>query len=257
MPQSLVIDEKTATDKYAHFTAAPFQSGFGHTIGNALRRVLLSSLEGSAISAVRIDGVSHEFTTLPNVVEDVTEIILNLKKVKLNLHADPPKTLEIRKSKAGPVTAADIVSDGTVEILNPIRSSAPGQGHPLQGRDRDREGSRLDSAEKNKRPDHPLGTILVDCLFSPVTHVRYQIGQARVGEETEMDSLIIEVWTDGRIAPKDASRGPRGSSRTTSAPSLATSSEKRTPSPPSAKRSRSSSSSWRRTSKPSTSPSAR
>lgn len=118
MPQSLVMEEHTATDTYAKFIAAPFQSGFGHTIGNSLRRVLLSSLEGSAISAVRIEGVSHEFTTLPNVAEDITEIILNLKKVKLNLHTDPPKTLEIKKSVAGPVTAGDIITGGTVEVLN-------------------------------------------------------------------------------------------------------------------------------------------
>ena len=205
MPQSLVIDEKTATDKYSHFVAAPFQSGYGHTIGNALRRVLLSSLEGSAISAVRIDGVSHEFTTLPNVVEDVTEIILNLKRIKLNLHADPPKTLEIRKAKAGPVTAADIVSDGTVEILNPEQTICTlDKDIPFRAEIEISKGRGWVPAEKNKRPDHPLGTILVDCLFSPVTHVRYQIGQARVGEETEMDSLIIEVWTDGRVTPKEA-----------------------------------------------------
>jgi len=205
MPQSLVVDEKTATDKYAKFTAAPFQSGFGHTIGNALRRVLLSSLEGSAISAVRIDGVSHEFATLPSVVEDVTEIILNLKKVKLNLHADPPKTLEVRKNKAGAVTAADIVSDGTVEVLNPEQVICTlDKDMPFRAEIEISKGRGWVPAEKNKRPDHPLGTILVDCLFSPVTHVRYQIGAARVGEETEMDSLILEVWTDGRVTPKEA-----------------------------------------------------
>ncbi len=205
MPQSLVIDEKTATDKYAKFTAAPFQSGFGHTIGNSLRRVLLSSLEGSAISAVRIDGVSHEFATLQSVVEDVTEIILNLKKVKLNLHSDPPKTLEVRRNKAGAVTAADIVSDGTVEVLNPEQVICTlDKDMPFRAEIEIGKGRGWVPAEKNKRPDHPLGTILVDCLFSPVTHVRYQIGAARVGEETEMDSLILEVWTDGRVTPKEA-----------------------------------------------------
>ena len=119
MPNSVEMERETATDKYAKFVASPFQSGFGHTVGNALRRVLLSSLEGSAISAVRIDGTTHEFSSLPNVVEDVTEIILNLKKVKLKLHDDTIKTLEIKKNEAGPVTASDIINDGTVDIINP------------------------------------------------------------------------------------------------------------------------------------------
>lgn len=205
MPQSLVMEESSATDKYAKFIAAPFQSGFGHTIGNSLRRVLLSSLEGSAISAVRIDGASHEFTTLPNIVEDVTEIILNLKKVKLNLHVDPPKTLEIRKAKAGPVTAADIICDGTVEVLTPDQVICTlDKDIPFRAEIEVSKGRGWCPAEKNKNPNHPLGTIPVDCLFSPVTHVRYQVGAARVGEETEMDSLILEISTDGRIAPKDA-----------------------------------------------------
>lgn len=205
MPQSLVIDEATATNKYAKFVAAPFQSGFGHTIGNALRRVLLSSLEGQAISAVRIDGASHEFASLPSVIEDVAEIILNLKKVKLNLNSDQPRTLEIRKKKAGPVLAADICCDGTVEILNPEQVICTlDKDVQFRAEIEIAKGRGWCPAEKNKRPDHPLGTILVDCLFSPVTHVRYQVGAARVGEETEMDSLTLEIYTDGRISPKDA-----------------------------------------------------
>ncbi|MFA7230491.1 MAG: DNA-directed RNA polymerase subunit alpha, partial [Victivallaceae bacterium] len=119
MPQSIVVEEGTVTDRYAKFIAAPLQCGFGHTLGNSLRRVLLSSLEGAAISAVRIDGASHEFASLPNMVEDVTEIVLNLKNVRLSLHSDLSKTLEIKKDKGGIVTAANIVTDGTVEILNP------------------------------------------------------------------------------------------------------------------------------------------
>lgn len=209
MPQSLVVDEATATDKYVKFTAAPFQSGFGHTVGNALRRVLLSSLEGSAISAVRIDGTTHEFSSLPNVLEDVTEIILNLKKVKLNLHTDQFKTLEIRKRKAGPVTAADIITDGTVEVLNPEQVICTlDKDVPFRSEIEISKGRGWCPAEKNKRPDHPLGTILVDCLFSPVTHVRYQVGAARVGEETEMDSLVLEIHTDGRVTPQDAMERP-------------------------------------------------
>ena len=205
MPQSVVMDEATATDKYAKFVAAPFQSGFGHTIGNALRRVLLSSLEGSAISAVRIDGTTHEFAAIPHVVEDVTEIILNLKKVKLNLNADQPRTLEIRKKKAGPVVAGDIITDGTVEILNPEQVICTlDKDTPFRAEVEIAKGRGWSPAEKNKRPDQALGTILVDSLFSPVTYVRYQVGAARVGEATEMDSLTLEINTDGRISPQDA-----------------------------------------------------
>ena len=205
MPQSLVMDEQTATDTYAKFTAAPFQSGFGHTIGNSLRRVLLSSLEGAAISAVRIEGVSHEFTTLPNVVEDITEIILNLKKIKLDLHTDPPKTLEIKKNVAGPVTAADIITDGTVEILNLDQVICTlDKDVPFRAEIEISKGRGWCPAEMNKQPTHPYGTILVDCLFSPVTHVSDQVGAARVGSETEMDSLTLEIVTDGRVTPQDA-----------------------------------------------------
>ncbi len=205
MPQSLVMDESTATNKYAKFTAQPFQSGFGYTIGNSLRRVLYSSLEGAAISAVRIDGVSHEFATIPCVVEDVTEIVLNLKRVKLNLHGEAPKLLEIKKNKAGEVTAADIVCDGTVEVLNPEQLICTlDKDVPFRAEIEVSKGRGWVPAEKNKRPDHPQGTIAIDSLFSPVTHVRYQVGDARVGEETEMDSLIMEVYTDGRISAKDA-----------------------------------------------------
>lgn len=205
MPRSIEMDESTATPVYGKFIAAPFQSGFGHTVGNSLRRILLSSLEGTAISAIRIDGISHEFTTLPNILEDATEIILNLKKIRLVCHADTPKSLEINKSKAGPVTAGDIITDGTVEILNPDQLICTLDKDALFRAEIEiSKGRSWLPSEKNKKPDHPLGTIPVDALFSPVTRVRYNIGAARVGEETEMDSLIMEIWTDGRIAPKDA-----------------------------------------------------
>ena len=204
MPQAPVMDKATATDKYAKFVAAPLQSGFGHTIGNALRRVLLSSLEGSAISAVRIDGTTHEFSSLPNVVEDVTEIILNLKKIKLKLNSDQHKVLEIKKSVAGPVTAGDIINDGTVDIYNTDQVICTlDKDVPFRAEIEISKGRGWCPGEKNKH-DQPLGTIMVDCLFSPVTHVRYQVGAARVGEKTEMDSLTMEIYTDGRITPQDA-----------------------------------------------------
>ena len=139
------------------------------------------------------------------MVEDVTEIVLNLKKVKLNLHTDSPKTLEIKKSVAGPVTAGDIITDGTVEVLNPDQVICTlDKDVPFRAEIEISRGRGWCPAEKNKLPTHPYGTILVDCLFSPVTHVRYQVGAARVGEETEMDSLTLEIYTDGRISPKDA-----------------------------------------------------
>ena len=204
MPKSIVVDEATETPTYAKFTAQPFQRGFGHTLGNALRRVLLSSLDGAAICSVRIDDAKHEFDSLENVVEDVTEIVLNLKCVKLNLFSAGPKTLEITKDKAGPVTAGDIVCDSTVEVLNPDQL--------ICTLDKDKKfhavievmtGRGYLPAEESTA-SRTIGTIPVDCIFSPVTHVNYQVGAARVGEETEMDSLELEIWTDGRITPRNA-----------------------------------------------------
>ncbi len=205
MPQSIEMDEATATPHYAKFTAAPFQSGYGHTIGNSLRRVLLSSLEGAAISAVRIDGVSHEFMAMPNVIEDVTEIVLNLKRIRLIANGDLPRTLEIRKDKSGPVTGADIITDGSIEVLNKdqIICTLDKDGK-FRAEIEVIKGRGYRPAEKNKSPTQALGTIPIDCLFSPIARVRYEVGAARVGEETEMDRLVLEIWTDGRIAPPDA-----------------------------------------------------
>ncbi|MBO5791620.1 MAG: DNA-directed RNA polymerase subunit alpha [Lentisphaeria bacterium] len=204
MPKSIVVDEATMTDTYAKFLAQPFQRGYGHTLGNSLRRVLLSSLEGAAICSVRIDGVKHEFDSLENVVEDVTEIVLNLKNVRLNLHAEGPKLLEIRKDKAGPVTAANIICDSTVEVLNPDQLICTlDKAFPFRAEIEVITGKGYLPAEKNTAA-RSIGTIPVDCLFSPVTWVNYQVGAARVGEETEMDSLTLEIWTDGRISPRNA-----------------------------------------------------
>ncbi|MBQ9753443.1 MAG: DNA-directed RNA polymerase subunit alpha [Lentisphaeria bacterium] len=204
MPKSIVVDEATMTDTYAKFLAQPFQRGYGHTLGNSLRRVLLSSLEGAAICSVRIDGVKHEFGSLENVVEDVTEIVLNLKNVRLNLHAEGPKLLEIRKDKAGPVTAANIICDSTVEVLNPDQLICTlDKAFPFRAEIEVITGKGYLPAEKNTAA-RSIGTIPVDCLFSPVTWVNYQVGAARVGEETEMDSLTLEIWTDGRISPRNA-----------------------------------------------------
>jgi DNA-directed RNA polymerase subunit alpha len=206
MPYTIELDEKTATDTYGKFTASPLKSGFGHTLGNAFRRILLSSTDGAAISAVRLDDAVHEFTSIPNVVEDVTEIILNFKKVLLKVHSDEKtKLLEIKKDKAGPVTAANIITDGTVDILNPdqVLCTLDKDGR-FRAEIEITKGVGYVPAEKNKKPNHPVGTIPVDSLYSPVTRVKYHVGAARVGEETEMDNLVIEIWTDARVSPKDA-----------------------------------------------------
>jgi len=207
IPRSIEIEEKTSTENYGKFIASPLQSGFGHTLGNAFRRVLLSSLEGAAIRSVKFDDAVHEFTSIPNVVEDVTEIVLNLKKVLLKMNSEESvKTLEIRKDKGGPVTAANIVTDGSVEILNPsqiictLDKDARFKAEIEIGR-----GRGYVPAEKNKNEEkQPVGTIAIDSLYSPIVRVRYNVGIARLGEVTEMDSLALEIWTDGRICPKDA-----------------------------------------------------
>lgn len=205
MPHSVLVDEETATNRYAKFTAAPYQSGFGHTLGNSLRRVLLSSLEGAAICAVRIDGAHHEFASLPNIVEDVTEIVLNLKQVRLVLFGEACKTLEIRKDKAGQVTAGDIITDGSAEILNPEQVICTlDKDIPFRAEIDIVTGKGYLPAEKQLSANQAVGSIPIDCLFSPVVRVNYKVGAARVGEETEMDSLELEIWTDGRISPNDA-----------------------------------------------------
>ena len=204
MPKSIVVDESTMTDTYARFIAQPFQSGFGHTLGNSLRRVLLSSLNGAAISSVRIDGAKHEFDSLDNVVEDVAEIVLNLKKIHLNLYSDEPKKLEIRKDKAGKVTAADIICDSNVVVLNPDQLICTlDKSQPFRAEIEVSKGKGYLPAEKHQE-SREIGVIPVDCIFTPVTRVNYQVGAARVGEETEMDSLELEIWTDGRISPRSA-----------------------------------------------------
>ena len=204
MPKSIIYDEATMTDTYTRFIAQPLQRGFGHTLGNALRRVLLSSLSGAAISSVRIDGAKHEFDSLDNVVEDVAEIVLNLKKIHLNLYSDEPKKLEIRKDEAGKVTAADIICDSSVEVLNPDQLICTlDKSKPFRAEIEIARGKGYFPAEKHQE-SREIGVIPVDCLFSPITHVNYKVGAARVGEETEMDSLELEIWTDGRISPRNA-----------------------------------------------------
>jgi len=204
-PKKLDVERETLTPFYGKFYAEPFERGFGVTIGNALRRILLSCLQGAAITSVKIDGVLHEFTTIPDVKEDVTDIILNLKEVKVKLHTDDPKTLRIQAEGEGIVRAGDVIADGTVEIMNPdhhIATLLP-KGK-LNMEMVVKRGKGYVPAERNKEEDQPIGTIPIDAIFSPVAKVNYTVTNARVGQITDFDKLTLEVWTNGCVRPEDA-----------------------------------------------------
>jgi len=205
MPKRLVKEDATASATYAKFTAEPFETGYGYTIGNALRRVLLSSLEGAAIASVKIDGAMHEFTTIEGVLEDVTEIVLNLKKIKFKAHSRDPQLLLLSVTKDGPVTAADIQLNQNVELVNPEQLICTiDRKRRLDMELEIKVGRGFCPGDENKKPDQPIGVIAVDSMFSPVTRVRYAVENARVGQRTDYDKLILEIWTDGRISPDDA-----------------------------------------------------
>src|SRR5437016_1294504 len=207
MPKTLVKDEATVTDTYAKFTAEPFEAGYGHTVGNSLRRVLLSSLEGAAITAAKITGAQHEFATLPGVVEDVTDIVLNLKRVKFKVDGQDhePKKLSLSVNKEGEVTAGDIQTIQGFEVLNPKQLICTlDRKHKFDAELDVRVGRGFATAEQNKRPDQPIGLIPIDSIFSPVTRVKYAVENTRVGQRTDYDKLILEIWTDGRLTPDDA-----------------------------------------------------
>ncbi len=205
MPKSLTKDESTATDTYAKFVAEPFEAGYGHTIGNSLRRVLLSSLEGAAITSVRIEGAPHEFTSLPGVVEDVVDIILNLKKVKFRAPDHDTRTLTISVTKEGTVTAADIQTVQNVEVVNPEQHICTlDKKQKFEAELEVTLGRGFATGDENKHADQPIGVIAIDSIFSPVTRVKYAVENTRVGQRTDYDKLILDVWTDGRITPDDA-----------------------------------------------------
>ncbi len=205
MPKRLVCDDATATPTYARFTAEPFETGYGYTIGNSLRRVLLSSLEGAAITSVKIDGAMHEFSTIDGVVEDVTEIVLNLKKIKFRAHTRDPQTLLLSVNKEGPVTAADIQLNQNLELVNPDQLICTlDRKKKFEMEMEVKVGRGFCPGDENKKPDQPIGVIAIDSLFSPVVRVRYQVEAARVGQKTDYDRLILEIWTDGRITPEEA-----------------------------------------------------
>ena len=191
--------------RYGKFVCEPLERGYGITIGNSLRRILLSSLPGSAITSVKIEGVLHEFTTVPNVVEDVPEIIINLKNVRLKLDKNEQKTLRINFNGAGEVTAGDIETDGTVEVLNPdLHIATVSEGGHLVIDMTAEMGRGYNTAEKNKKPEQAIGVLPIDSIYTPVKKVNYSVENTRVGQMVDYDKLTIEVWTDGSLKPYEA-----------------------------------------------------
>ncbi len=204
-PKKLDIDSTSLTESYGKFTCEPLERGYGITLGNSLRRVLLSSLQGAAITTVRIEGALHEFTAIPAVVEDVTDIILNIKALRLSMDDATPRTLLIDKMGEGPVTAADIQASTGVNVLDPTQHIATlSKGGRLQMQMTCAMGRGYATADQNKTEGMPVGVIPIDSLFSPIRKVNYRVTNARVGHQTDYDRLILQVWTDGSSRPDDA-----------------------------------------------------
>ena len=204
-PRRLEVDEESSSNIYARFSCEPLERGFGVTLGNALRRVLLSSLQGAAITSVRLNGVLHEFSTMQGVLEDVADVILNLKEVRLRMHVDGPKTLRIQKKGEGVIYAADLVSDDqTIEVMNPeLKLCTLGAEAEFELEATVNWGKGYVLAEKHADEDLPIGTIPIDSSFSPVRRVNYTVTPARVGRQTDYDKLSLEIWTDGTFEPAD------------------------------------------------------
>jgi DNA-directed RNA polymerase subunit alpha len=204
-PKRLEFERETLTDRFGRFYAQPFERGFGTTVGNALRRVLLSSIEGAAVTAVKIEGVLHEFAPIQGVVEDATDIILNLKQIPLKMYTDQPKLLTLKATKPGEVRARDLVTDADVEILEPDAHIATvSEGGRLEMELRVRRGRGYVSADKNFDEDLGIGWIPIDSVHSPVKKVTYLVEAARIGQVTDYDKLTIEVFTNGAVTPRDA-----------------------------------------------------
>jgi DNA-directed RNA polymerase subunit alpha len=205
LPVRLDAERETLTDKYGKFIAAPFERGFGQTIGNSLRRILLSSLEGSAVVSVKINNIGHEFTHVPGVVEDITDIILNIKSLVVKLHTDQHKVIKIEADKKGEVKASDIITDDTVEIVNgDLHIATLSEDVSFNVEMHVQKGRGYVTAEENETEDQEIGLIAVDSLFSPVRNVRYSIEETRVGRRTNYDRLIMEIWTNGVTTPEMA-----------------------------------------------------
>lgn len=205
MPKKLDCDESTYTPTYGKFYAEPFERGYASTIGNSLRRILISSLEGSAVTSIKIEGARHEFASIPGVLEDSTQIVLNIKKLVLKSHFKSPKTIYIKVEKKGKVTAADIVTDDTIEILNPdLHIATLTKKTKLNIQMEVGKGRGYVPAERNKKEGQTIGVIPIDSLFAPVIKVSYSVDNTRVGQITDYDKLIMEIWTNGSLTPKDA-----------------------------------------------------
>jgi DNA-directed RNA polymerase subunit alpha len=204
-PKTLEIEKETLTQTYGKFTCEPLERGFGTTLGNSIRRVLLSSLQGAAITAVKIDGALHEFQTLPDVVEDVTDIVLNLKEVLLKMEDTKPKVIRLDKEGEGKVTAGDITVTDGIRVLNPEHPIATlSRGGKLHMELLVQMGRGYVPADRNKTATMSVGTIPIDALFAPVKKVNYTVTHARVGQQTDFDKLTLEAWTDGSVSPEDA-----------------------------------------------------
>jgi DNA-directed RNA polymerase subunit alpha len=205
LPKRLECDESTYTNTYGKFTAAPFERGYGVTLGNSLRRVLLSSIEGSAVTSVKITGVQHDFSTIPGVFEDTTEIILNLKSLVLNSHSKIPKTIYIKKDTKGEVKASDIEVDETIEIINPdLHIATLTKDAKFHVEMEVARGRGYVPQELNKKEDSSIGVIAIDSIFTPVKKVNFYVENTRVGQRTDYDKVILEIRTNGAISPKDA-----------------------------------------------------
>ena len=205
MPKGVQKDESTATATYAHFTAEPFEIGYARTIGNSLRRVLLSSIEGAAISSVKIEGVNHEFSTIPGCAEDVTDIVLNLKRVLLKTYSREAQTITLKAEGPKTVTAGDFAEANNVQVLNPRQEICTlDEGASIEMECEVRTGRGFCLADGNKKPDQEIGRIAIDSIFSPVTRVNFLVENTRVGQRTDYEKLVLDVWTDGRIGPEEA-----------------------------------------------------
>ncbi|MCP9454507.1 MAG: DNA-directed RNA polymerase subunit alpha [Nitrospira sp.] len=205
IPLRVEVDKDTLSPTYGRFTAEAFERGFGTTIGNALRRVLLSSLTGAAVTTVKIEGVVHEFSTIPGVTEDVTAIILNIKSLRLALHTEKPKTIRLRKTGPGEAKGSDIIHDADVTILTPdLHIATLDKDATLDIEMTVKHGRGYVPAERNKEEGLPIGVIAIDSIFTPIKRVNFQVENARVGRMTDYDKLTMEIWTDATISPRDA-----------------------------------------------------
>jgi DNA-directed RNA polymerase subunit alpha len=205
MPKRLDCDESSYTSTFGKFVAEPFERGYGVTLGNSLRRILLSSIEGSAVSAIRIEGVSHEFSTLPGVLEAVTEIVLNVKGLIVRSHSKAPKSVYIKANKKGEIKAKDVIFDEVIEVLNPEHHIATlTQDIPFNMELEVSRGRGYVPADQNKKEGSPVGTIPIDSIFTPIIKVNFTVENTRVGQRTDYDRLIVEIYTNGAINPKEA-----------------------------------------------------